>query len=223
MFNNVSMSKSDDTRQKISEIALASFRERGYEQTTLRLISSEAGISLGNAYYYFPTKNHIVQELYVQVQSEHADRARERMAGQTDLAARLQVVLLTGLDVLTPYHHSAPGFLSAAISPTSALSPLGPESIEAREIVLELFRELVEGSTTSLPSFIKSQLPELLWFAYLGLALYWVYDDSPDQRRSRRLTTRAVKLFGTLLPLARLPFLRGPLSEAIDIVREARS
>ena len=113
------MGKSEETRRKISEIALASFQERGYEQTTLRLIASEAGISVGNAYYYFPTKNHLVQELYMSVQEQHLAVVTPQLEGVTDLATRLEIALASGLDGLGPYHASAPGFLSAAIAPQS--------------------------------------------------------------------------------------------------------
>jgi AcrR family transcriptional regulator len=223
MFNNGGMSKSEITRRIITETAVASFKERGYEQTTIRLIASEAGISVGNAYYYFPTKTHLVQELYLQVQREHTERARVMLEGRTDLASRLEAVLLAGIDTLAPYHDSAPGFLAAMVPPASGVNPLGPESIEARGIVVDLFRELVDGSTTSIPTPLRAQLPDLLWFAYLGLALYFVYDTSPGQKRTRRLASRASALIGTLLPLARLPFVRGPLTEALDIVAEARA
>jgi AcrR family transcriptional regulator len=45
--------KGDQTKALILETALEMFRERGYEQTTMRAIADKAGVSLGNAYYYF--------------------------------------------------------------------------------------------------------------------------------------------------------------------------
>src|SRR3978361_1821594 len=109
------MAKSDDTRAKITETAIASFRERGYDQTTIRLIANEAGISVGNAYYYFPTKNHLVQALYIRVQSDHLDRVHAAFGTSTDIAKRLEIALLCGMDATGPYHEAAAGFLSAAI------------------------------------------------------------------------------------------------------------
>jgi len=223
MFNNARMGKSDETRAKISETALASFRERGYEQTTLRLIASEAGISVGNAYYYFPTKNHLVQELYARVQDEHLERATVALEGANDIATRLERALLTGIDSLEPYHDSAPGFLSAAIGPESPVSPFGEDAAAPREAAIDVFRLVVSGSTTSIPGDLRGRLPELLWLAYMGLALFWVYDRSDGQAKTRRLAHRASKLFGSALPLARLPFVRGPLNELLDIISEARA
>ncbi|TBN56815.1 TetR/AcrR family transcriptional regulator [Glaciihabitans arcticus] len=217
------MGKSEETRAKISETALASFKQRGYEQTTLRLIASEVGVSVGNAYYYFPTKNHLVQELYVRVQDEHLERATSDLHGATDLATRLERALLAGIDTLGPFHDSATGFLAAAIGPQSPVSPFGEDAAAPREAAIDVFRLVVSGASTSIPADLRGRLPELLWLAYMGLALFWVYDRSVGQAKTRRLAHRASKLFGSALPLARLPFVRGPLNELLDIIQEARS
>ena len=217
------MGKSEETRRKISEIALASFQERGYEQTTLRLIAAEAEISVGNAYYYFPTKNHLVQELYARVQEAHLSNAEVALVGKTDIAERLEIAMRIGLEGLAPYHDSAPGFLSAAIAPQSPVSPFGEDSEGPRELAVSVFRLVVEESTTTIPAELRERLPELLWLAYMALALFWVYDNTPAQKKSRRLVSRGTKLFGTVLPLARLPFVKGPLNELLDIISEARA
>jgi AcrR family transcriptional regulator len=216
------MSKSDDTRAKITETAIESFRERGYDQTTIRLIAQEADISVGNAYYYFPTKNHLVQELYLRVQGDHLERVHAAFGASTDIAKRLEVALLCGLDATGPYHDSAAGFLAAAISPTSAVSPFGADSAAPRAMAIEVFQEVVDGSTNTIPADLKQQLPELLWLAYMGLTLFWVYDTSEEQAKSRALARGASTLFGAVLPLARLPFARGPLNQFLELIRTAR-
>jgi AcrR family transcriptional regulator len=217
------VAKSDDTRAKITETAIESFRERGYDHTTIRLIADEAGISVGNAYYYFPTKNHLVQELYLRVQSDHLVRVHASFGTSTDIAKRLEVALLCGLDATGPYHDSAAGFLAAAIAPTSAVSPFGPDAAEPRAMAIQVFQEVVDGSANAIPADLKRQLPELLWLAYMGLTLFWVYDRSEGQAKSRALAKGASKLFGTVLPLARLPFARGPLNQLLTLIRAARS
>ena len=50
------------TRQKLVEVALRLFREDGYQATTMRRIAAEAGVSLGNAYYYFASKDELVHD-----------------------------------------------------------------------------------------------------------------------------------------------------------------
>src|SRR5438093_12676940 len=53
--------KGEQTRAIILETALDLFRERGYEETTMRVIAERAGVALGNAYYYFRSKEHLIQ------------------------------------------------------------------------------------------------------------------------------------------------------------------
>ncbi|MFD6056012.1 TetR family transcriptional regulator [Agromyces sp. NPDC060279] len=215
--------KAERTRALIRDTALASFRERGYDDTTLRLIAQEAGVSLGNAYYYFPTKNHLVQELYAEVQREHRAAASELLAGSDDLVDRLGIVYRTGLATLEPFHAFAPGFLTAAISPRSPLNPLAEDSAEARELAVGLFRDAVAGARHSLPDDLARSLPEVFWLAYLLLALFWAYDRSPGRERTLRLLDGGLRLLGLALPLARLPMLRRPLRELVELVAAVRA
>ena len=52
--------RGEQTRQLILETALRLFRERGYAETTMRAIAKEAGVAVGNAYYYFDSKEHLI-------------------------------------------------------------------------------------------------------------------------------------------------------------------
>ena len=57
---------------------------------------------------------------------------------------------------------------------------------------------------------------------HLLLALYWVYDDSPGQARTRRLLDRGLSILKLALPLARMPLVRRPLAELLALVGEVR-
>ena len=63
------------TRTAIIDAALQLFRERGYEATTMRAVAAEADVSLGNAYYYFKSKEHLIQAFYDRTQLERAEAA----------------------------------------------------------------------------------------------------------------------------------------------------
>ena len=62
--------KGDQTKALILETALEMFRERGYEETTMRAIAEKAGVSLGNAYYYFRSKEYLIQAFYQRLHDE---------------------------------------------------------------------------------------------------------------------------------------------------------
>src|SRR6185369_8080403 len=63
--------RGEQTRQLILETALRLFRERGYAETTMRAIAKEAGVAVGNAYYYFDSKEHLIQGFYDRNQAAH--------------------------------------------------------------------------------------------------------------------------------------------------------
>ena len=54
-----------DTRARILDAALACFAEAGYEQTTIARIRERSGVSNGALFHHFPTKEAIVDALYV--------------------------------------------------------------------------------------------------------------------------------------------------------------
>ena len=97
-------SKSEQTRALILETAMRLFQERGYDKTTMRAIAKEAGVSVGNAYYYFAGKEHLIQGFYDRIGAEHQVAVRAVLEGETDLEARFAGILKAWLDVAEPYH-----------------------------------------------------------------------------------------------------------------------
>jgi AcrR family transcriptional regulator len=216
--------KGDRTRLRIRTAALTSFRESGYDATTIRKIADQLGMSVGTTNYHFPSKNHLIQELYLDVQQAHRAAAEPLLAGETRLIDRLGIVYATGLDQLEPYHEHAGEFLSAAVSPRSPINPLSTESADALAIVQDLFAQALAGASVhGLPDDIRGLLPRALVLAHLLLALFWVYDTSEGRRRTRQLLDRGLKLLGSVLPLVRLPVLRGAFREMLTLVSDVRA
>jgi AcrR family transcriptional regulator len=214
--------RGEQTRQLILDTAMRLFRERGYAQTTMRAIAKEAGVAVGNAYYYFDSKEHLIQEFYAGTQAEHRGRAAAALARESDFAARLRGVLHAGIDTNAPYHSFAATFFKTAAEPTSPLSPFSAESSQSREASIALFRETLEGSTAKVDPELRRDLPELLWLAYMGVILYWVYDRSPDQAKTRALIDGAVPLLDRLVGLSRLRVMRPVTRQVLDLIRTLR-
>jgi hypothetical protein len=124
--------------------------------------------------------------------------------------------------VIAPYHSFAATFFKTAAEPTSPLSPFSPESSPAREAAIAIFREVVDGSTAKIDPDLRGELPDLLWLGWMGLVLYWVYDRSPDQRRTRRLVDAAVPLVDRLVGLSRTRILRPALRQVLALVETMR-
>ena len=216
--------KGEQTRQRIVDTALRLFRECGYEATTMRTIAREAGLSVGNAYYYFPSKQHLVQAYYDQAQELHAAAARPVLDRETDFERRLYAVLRARVDTMQADKHFAVGFFRFAADPLSPLSPFSAESAHARALSIALYAEAARGAQgVKMPPELRDALPELLWLCQMGVVLFWVHDASPDSAKTYALVDRTVPLVVKLIGLARYRLLRGIIFDLLDLVRELRA
>ncbi|MGW0709326.1 TetR family transcriptional regulator [Streptomyces sp. NPDC002643] len=212
-----SPAKSEQTRALILETALRLFQERGYDKTTMRAIAKEAGVSVGNAYYYFAGKEHLIQGFYDRIGAEHLAAVRPVLARETDLEARIAGVLKVWLDVAEPYHEFAAQFFKNAADPDSPLSPFSPESEKPREEAIALHREVLAGAKAKVPDELKDALPELMWLSQMGLVLYWVFDRTEGRERSYRLAERGARLTTRGVSLARFRVLRPLVHEVHEL------
>jgi AcrR family transcriptional regulator len=201
-------SKSEQTRALILETAMRLFQERGYDRTTMRAIAQEAGVSVGNAYYYFAGKEWLIQGFYDRLAAEHREAVRDILAREKSLEARLAGVLRAWLDVATPYHEFAVQFFKNAADPDSPLSPFSAESEHARVEAIAVHKEVLAGSTAKVPEELREVLPELMWLSQMGLVMYWIYDRTPGRERSYRLAARGARLTARGVALARFRVLR---------------
>jgi AcrR family transcriptional regulator len=212
--------KSDATRALILDTALRLFAERGYERTTMRAIAAEAGVSVGNAYYYYDSKEHLVQGFYQRISELHAQASKDALATEGEFRARLHAVLREWLRIAEPYHEFGSQFFRNAADPASPLSPFSPESAPAREAAVGILREVVEGSTAKMDPLLRPELPELLWLYQMGIVLYWVHDRSPGCARTGALLDRTVPLIDRAVSLSRLRVFRPLLQDAVRVVED---
>ncbi|MCR6482602.1 TetR family transcriptional regulator [Amycolatopsis sp. OK19-0408] len=214
------MPKSEETRSLIVTTAMRLFTENGYDRTTMRAIATEAGVSVGNAYYYFSSKEQLIQGFYDEIARLHLDAARALLAEEPRFAERLKAVLLCWLELAEPYHRFGTQFFVNAADPESPLSPFSEESSAARDASIELMREVVEGSDVKLDPELRAQLPELLWLFQMGVVLFWVHDRSAGEKRSRMLVERSVPLLARLAALSRLRVFRPVSREIVDLIQD---
>ncbi|WP_223733191.1 TetR/AcrR family transcriptional regulator [Streptomyces purpurogeneiscleroticus] len=212
------VSRGEQTRALILATAMRLFEERGYDRTTMRAIAQEAGVSTGNAYYYFASKEHLVQGFYDRIAEEHRAAAREVLATETELAGRIRGVLWAWLDVAAPYHRFATQFFKNAADPDSPLSPFSEASRGPREAAVALHREVLAGAGVKAAPELADQLPRLLWLHQMGLVLFWVYDRSPDCARSRALAARTAPLIARAVTASRYRVLRPLVRELTGLL-----
>jgi AcrR family transcriptional regulator len=214
--------KSARTRSTIIDAALRLFRERGYEATTMRAIAAEAGVSVGNAYYYFSSKEELIQGFYDRAQVDHAAAARPVLDGTADLTARIVGVVEAWLTTMEPFRPFAAKFYKHAAEPTSPLSPFSPDSSPARTAAVELWREVLEGSATRIPRRLRDDLPEMVWLYFMCIVLLWVHDPTPDGSATRNVVTTSAPLVVRAIELARLPVVSGLLDDVVILITQIR-
>ena len=214
--------KSARTRSAIIDAALKLFQERGYEATTMRAIAAEAGVSVGNAYYYFESKEQLIQGFYDRAQVAHRAASRPTLDTERELGARIAGVALAWLDTMEAYRPFAGKFFKNAAEPTSPLSPFSSESTPARAAAIQLWTEVLEGSDAKVPRRLRAHLPKLLWLYLMGVVLFWVHDPTPDAAATRRVVARTAPLVVRAISLARLPVMRSLLDDVVGLMGEIR-
>lgn len=214
--------KGDQTKARILETALEIFRERGYEETTMRAIAEKAGVSLGNTYYYFSSKEHLIQAFYQRLHEDHLAVALPALEKHDTLKARLQTVMRLKIDVMKPYHQFAGVLFKTAAHPESPLNPFSDESDPVREASIDLFAKVLDGTKARIPKDLKAELPYLLWVYHMGIVLFWIHDPSRNHRRTYRLVDHTVDLLDKLIHLASNPFMRPLRKQALRLIEEIR-
>ena len=218
----VKTSKGQQTRAAILESALEMFRERGYEQTTMRAIAERADVALGNAYYYFHSKEHLVQAFYGRTHEEHLSASDSVLANEPDLKVRLLEVMRTKIATLEPYHQFAGKLFKTAADPHSPLNPFSDESDPVRRQTIAVFAEIVAGSKTRVPKDLMAELPYMLWLYHMGIILFWIHDPSPRRVRTERLIARTVDIIVKLIGLASNPLMSPLRRSAVRLMAELR-
>jgi AcrR family transcriptional regulator len=214
--------KGEETRERILATALRLFRERGYQETTMRAIADDAGVSLGNAYYYFASKEHLIQAFYARTVDAHLARIGPVLAKERDFAKRLAGVLHAKMDVDEPYHRFSGVLFRTAADPESPLNPFSAESLPVRRAATEILGRVVEGSNFRPSKDLAPEIAHLLWTYQMGITLFWIFDRTPERRRSRDLIDTTVPIVVRILRLGAMPVLRPMTRRGIEFLRKLR-
>jgi AcrR family transcriptional regulator len=220
---SVKTQKGDQTKSLILETALGIFEERGYEQTTMRAIAEKAKVSLGNAYYYFPSKEHLIQEFYHRTHELHLAASGPALEGVQTLKARLLTVMRLKVETIERYHEFADVLFKTAANPESPLNPFSDESDRVRTESTNLFAQVIDGAKTRVPKDLREELPFLLWVYHMGIILFWIHDRSPKHRRTYRLIEHSVDLLDKLISLASIPLMRPLRRQALRLIDEVKA
>ncbi len=202
--------KAEEKRERIVDAALQLFREQGFDETTMRDIAAAAGVATGAAYYYFRSKEELVMAFYVQTAEEARTLMPALIARSTDLRKRLRAVIDLKLSQFAEHRRLLIALVRIGIDPKHPLSPFGKETEALREESVDAFSEALEGSNVKIPKELRADLPRLLWLYQMGIILFWIFDESPGQKKTQKLLEGTLDLIVNLIRLSSLP-LMGPV------------
>jgi AcrR family transcriptional regulator len=213
------ISRSETTREHILDTAIGLFRKNGFDETTMREVASEVGVALGLAYHYFPSKEALVMAYYERVQREHRIVAHEKLTQTRSLRDRLAMLLHTKLDILKDDRKLLGTLFRYTGSPEHPLSFFGKTTAPLRADCMSLFAEALQ--LERLPEDLRDLLPLAMWALHMGVLLYFLYDSSPNLKRTRKLVESSVELTVRFMKLAKFPLLRPARRGVMGLLREA--
>jgi len=194
-------SRSQATRAKLLERALKLFQKKGVAATTMRDIARAAGMSLGAAYYYFPSKQALLFAYY-----EANVDAVEAVTAKGSLRERLGAAFHGMLDATRPHRALLASIVPQLADPADPLSAFSSSTRAVRERSVAVYARALAGAV---PDAHVPLIAHALWLLALAVMLVFVRDDSANQTRTHRLVDDALDLLAPLAPLFATPLGRG--------------
>lgn len=216
-------SKAATTRQRLLELALKKFNKDGFDQTSMRDLAAEAGLSLGAFYYHFKNKEEVVQVYYEGTLAVFAKGAEKIFAETKDFEERLIRTLELRMRTFQENRELLVALSKAAVDPRSELSPFGAGQKKIREQTIEVFQTLIEGSDLKYNKKLEPVLPMLLWLYLMAIVFLWVYDESKNQTKTFKIIDQLTPLICRLIRFSRVPLSGRVIAPIIDAIETVTS
>lgn len=216
-MNRGHLAKSEATRERILESALALFAERGFAAATMRDVAERSECSLGLAYRYFRSKDAMALALYQRLLDDFAEEAARLEPGP--IARRWGIVMRGDMNRLASHRATLTGLTAAGLSPGSATQVLGEEAAPVRRRMLAVFETLVAGATDLPRSTVTEALATLFYGLHLLLVFFWLQDPTPGQSATSQLIAFAEEQLSWLRIVLRIPGFQPALLRLAGILR----
>ena len=137
------MKKGERRKQELLQIAYRMFLQKGYEETSVDEIIAQAGIAKGTYYYYFETKEQMLEEV-IGMMIEQEMQAAEQIL-QTDLPVPQKIV----------------GIITS-LRPAPAESPIEEALKQPENIIMQekKKKKLIESVTPLLSEVVEEGIAE---------------------------------------------------------------
>ena len=137
------MKKGERRKQELLQIAYRMFLQKGYEETSVDEIIAQAGIAKGTYYYYFETKEQMLEEVIGMMIGQEMQAAEQIL--QTDLPVPQKIV----------------GIITS-LRPAPAESPIEEALKQPENIIMhgKIQKKLIESVTPLLSEVVEEGIAE---------------------------------------------------------------
>ena len=132
------MKKGERRKQELLRIAYKQFLQKGYEETSVDDIIAEAGIAKGTYYYYFETKEQMLEEVIGMMIGQETEEARQIVQAQLPVHQKIAGIIAS----LRPSREEEP-IEGALMRPENSMMHRRVRS-RLVEIVVPLLSQVVE-------------------------------------------------------------------------------
>jgi AcrR family transcriptional regulator len=200
-------SDGEETQRAILDAAVAAFRKKGFDAATMRDVAKEAGVALGAAYYYFPSKAAVVLAYYEQIERRHesVDFTREKR-----LRARMGRFVHAKIDLLARDRKLLGALFRRLADPDDDVSVFGRATKAVRTRSIAAF----DRALGDLPfdRDTRAVVAIAFWALHLGHILFFVHDRSRAHRKTRALVDASLDLACEIAESPMAPMIAARLS-----------
>jgi AcrR family transcriptional regulator len=192
--------KADATRQRLLETALELFQDKGVDATTMRDIAKAAGLAVGAAYYYWPSKEALMFAFYEQNQ---ADMEQIAVRAHGTLREQLGALLHGKLESIRPHRAMLGKIIARLVDPSDPLGAFSAQTRAVRERAIAVFARTFAASDLPPPAIAVAA--HAMWLLQLAAMLVFVNDTSARSQKTHGLVDDGLDMLVPLLPLLGTP------------------
>ncbi len=168
------------TRDRILDAAMNIFSAKGFHDTKLDEIVSEASISKGSIYFHFPNK----EKLFIALVDQFADsierRAREAIDDEGQGIARVQAALEAVLETFSKYRVPAKLLLVQAVGLGTVFERKRMEVTDRFALLIQTYLDEAVADGAIAP--VNTHIVAHAWMgAIYSVVIQWVYTGEPSR------------------------------------------
>jgi len=188
-----------ELKQRIVDVALKLFQQKGFDATTTKAIARQAGIAEGTVFNYFRTKEEIALYFFDQEVDHAIDAVRnDRRLRHAPLEQKLFALVQNQLEYLAPHERFIGAAFLHALRPGSPLA-FSSQALILRAKYLDFVQELLADTHKDGATPMDWWAAQAFWIYYVGVLLYWLNDPSPGKQHTLAFLDRSLAVGAAVL------------------------